>query len=208
MNEQDQSPEDIMLGFDPDDRLDGPESIEDFPPEVREPVEGLLWLGYLEDAFEVYGHHFVIRTLRGDEELLAALVTKEYTETLGQTRAFVWARVALSLISVDGDIEFCPPAGPDPRAYARARFAYVTKQWYYPIAEKIFAHYVELEGRQREALEAMEDLSQGNRLTSTPSAGSSIDREDSPAPEIMELLDHPDSADSNSDSSPSTNDES
>lgn len=211
MNEESQvSPVDIMDGFDPGDRLDGgPRSIEDFPPEAREAVEGLLWLGYLEDQFDIYGHTFVIRTLRGDEELLASLVSKEYVETLGQTRAFIWARIALALVSVDGDEEFCEPIGPDRRAYARSRFQYCTANWYWPVAEKIFERYVALEERQVEALGRVEDLSQGNLPMSMPSVGSSTDKGDlQEPPEIMEYLDPPDSADSNNDWLPSTTDES
>jgi hypothetical protein len=71
MDEEAKSPIEIMEGLQQPD--DEPTSIEDFPPEIREDVEGLLWLGYLEDSFDFCGHQFVIRTLRGDEELLAGL---------------------------------------------------------------------------------------------------------------------------------------
>lgn len=184
---------------------EGPaESLDDFPDEIREDVEGLIWLGYLTDSFEIYGHHFVIRTLRGDEELLASLICKEWVETLGQTRAWAWAQIALSLESVDNDEDFCPPAGPDRRAYARARFHYVTSRWYWPVAEKIFEKYLELQKRQLEALERLEDLSQGSLPTFTPSVGSSTSRASSSEAEgqedIREFLDQPDSPESSNDS--------
>jgi hypothetical protein len=93
-----------------------------FPDDVVEDVEGLLWLGYLEDTVEFCGHEFVIRTLRLEEEILAGLVTKEYVETLAQAKAWIAAQVGLALVSVDGDENFCPPAGPGSKDYARARF--------------------------------------------------------------------------------------
>jgi hypothetical protein len=186
-----------------------PESLEDFPSQVREDVEGLMWLGYLEDEFDFCGHHFVIRTLRGDEELLAALVTKEYIETMGQARAWEWAIVAMALISVDWDEAFCPPVGRDPRSYARARFHYCTNKWFYPLANFLYKQYAKLLVRQKDAMEAMEDLSQGSLSMFTPSPGSLTDRADSDPQEaeqqedIRDFLDPQDSTTSNEDSSPS-----
>lgn len=199
MSESSVAPADIMAGFFGEGDSS---SLEDFPAEAREDVEGLLYLGYLEDDFELYGHSFVIRTLRGDEELLAALVCKEWVETLGQTRAWAWSQIALALVSVDNDLEFCPQISPDRRAYARARFQYVTSKWYWPVAEKIFEHYLELQKRQLEALERVEDLSQGSLLMSQPSVGSltskGVSEEAEPQEDIKEFLDPQDSTDSNS----------
>jgi hypothetical protein len=208
MEEQDQlSPDQIMDGFlGEGDGL--AHSFEDFPPEVRDDVEGLMWLGYLEDEFTFCGHHFVIRTLRGDEELLATLVTKEFVETLGQAKAYVWAQIALALSAVDGDSDFCPPVSNNKREYARARFQYCTGKWFWPLATFIYGKYTALLERQTEALARVEDLSNGSQLMSTPFAGSSTESGDSeeqqepdtpPQEDIREYLDPQDSADSNSD---------
>lgn len=200
--EESQVPADeIMVGFDDDPLPHHATAIEDFPPEVREDVEGLIWLGYLEDEFELLGHSFVIRTLRGDEELLASLVSKEWIDTLGQNRAWAWSQLALALVSVDYDENFCPAAGPDKRAYARARFNYVTSNWYWPVADKLFEKYRQLQERQLEAIQRVEDLSTGSLPISQPFAGSLTDKGDSEPPQedIREFLDTPDSTDSNSD---------
>jgi len=143
-----------------------------FKPEVRQSVEGLIWLGYLEDSFEFCGHQFKIRTLYGNEELLAAKVTKEYTETLGQAKAWGWANVALALTEVDHRDDFCPPIGPNPEEYAKARFNYVTGKWFWPLAEYIFERYAQLAIRQREAIDALRDLSAGSLRTFSPSVDS------------------------------------
>lgn len=167
-----------------------------FPLEIQQDVDGLIWLGYLEDSFSFCGHHFVIRTLRGEEELLAAAITKEYVETLGQSRAWVWAVISLALVSVDHDDSFCPPLGPDRLAFARARFAYVTQNWYWPVAAFIFDKFTGLQERQAEAISAVEDLSQGNLAMFTPFADSSTDKGDSEPPqEATETLDLLDSED-------------
>lgn len=204
MEEGKLSPEEIMAGFDPFGSNDPAAKLEDFPPEVREDVEGLIWLGYLEDEFDFCGHHFVIRTLRGDEELLASLVCKEFVETLGQARAWVWAQIAMALVAVDGDENFCPPVSSNKRDYARARFQYCTARWFWPVAAFINTRYGLLIERQQEAIQRVEDLFKGNPLTSTPFVGSSIDKGDSEVPEpqeeIQDYLDLPDSTDSNSDS--------
>lgn len=203
MDEEAQSPLDIMGAF---EEADDPRSFDDFPEGVREDVEGLIWLGYLEDEFEFCGHNFAIRTLRGDEELLAALVTKEFNETIGQERSWAWANIALALVAVDGDEEFCPQTGRDKRAYARARFQYATSRWFWPVAKHIYEKYIDLQRRQSEAMARVEDLSRGNLHTFSPSVGSSQSRADSEKPleEIKDLLDEPDSTDSNPDFSSST----
>lgn len=193
-----QSPAEIMSGLE-----EGPSTLGDFPPEIREAVEGLMYLGYLEDSFDYCGHHFVIRTLRGDEELLAALTCKEYLETLGQARAWAWAQTGLALIAVDGEENFCPPLGPDKRAYARARFQYVTGRWFWePLGRYLSEQYGKLVDRQAEAAKALEDLSTRSPLMPMPFAGSSTDKGDSEEQEedtkedIRDYLDQPDSTES------------
>lgn len=210
MEEAKLSPDEIMDEIDIFDTGEGigvAETIEGFPPRIREAVEGLMFLGYLEDEFEFCGHHFVIRTLRGDEELLASLICKEFVGTLGQARAWVWAQIALAIVSVDGDEEFCPPTGPNKREYARARFQYCTSRWYWPTAAFINTRYEALWKLQEETIQRVEDLYKGNRPTFTPSADSSIDRGVSegqdpsePQEDIRDHLDLRDSTDSNSDS--------
>lgn len=142
--------------------------IDNFPEETREAVNGLIWVGHLEKEVHFCQHTFVIRTLKGDEELNAAVVSKEYIETLGQAKAWAWATIGLALVSIDGDTTFCPPIGPDGLQYARARFHYVSKNWYWPTCEHLYGEYADLLNRQVEAIRAVQDLSEGNRATSSP----------------------------------------
>jgi hypothetical protein len=162
---------------------------DEFPEEVNEDVDGLIWLGYLEDTIDYCGHEFVIRTLRSEEQLLASLVTKEYTDTLGQAKAWVAAHVGLALVSVDGDEEFCPKASFSKKDYARARFQYVTGKWFEPTINRIYNAYSDLLERQASVLEEMENLSQESRISFTASPDSLKPKADSQTvQEIMELL--------------------
>ena len=160
-----------------------------FPDEVMEDVDGLLWLGYLDDVIEFCGHEFVIRTLRLEDEMLAGLITKEYADTMSETKAFVTAQVALALVSVDGDENFCPPAGPNSKDYARARFNYVASNWYEPTVAYIYTKYADLLERQANAIKETDFLSRKSLASFTASSDSLIEKVDSQAAEeIMGFL--------------------
>jgi hypothetical protein len=134
-----------------------------FPDEIQDDVDGLTWLGHLEISVEYCGHTFVLRTLKADEELEAAAITKDYMDTMGQAKAWAWANIALSLVSVDGEKDFCPPAGPNKQAYARSRFNWVTSRWYWHIGNYLFGQYLDLAQRQLRAIDSVRDLSARNQ---------------------------------------------
>lgn len=153
--------------------------MDDLSEEAQQAVEGLAWIGYLEDTFEFAGHTFTMRTLRGEEELHAAAITQEYRNSLGEPKAWAWAQVALALQAVDGDEDFCPPLGPDKRAFARARFQWVTSRWFWPVGQELFAQYNQLLARALAATEAAQDLSEGSLRDSWPSVDSLTEQGDS-----------------------------
>lgn len=153
--------------------------FDEFDERIKADVDGLIWLGYLEEEVQFCGHSFILRTLKGEDELNAGIVSKEYVETLGQARAWAWAKIALALTSVDNDLNFCPPIGPDKKEFARARFKYVTSNWYWPLGEYLFEQLVILEGRQINAIRALQNLSKRSLPNSTPSQGSLIEQGDS-----------------------------
>lgn len=205
------SPADIMQNIDMFDTGQDAQTIEDFPMEIRQNVEGLMFLGELYDDFDFCGHHFKIRTLRGDEELLAGLVCKEFVETAGQARAWIWALVSMCIVAIDDDENFCPPLTANKRDYALARFQYCTRKWFWPTAVHINQKYAELQAKQEEAMKRVEDLSSGSLHTSMPFVDSSNVRDDSeeqPTEDIKEFLDTPDQDDFKPDSSSSSLDES
>jgi hypothetical protein len=143
-----------------------------FPPEYQSKVDGLLWLGYLEDSFAYGGHHFRIRTLKVGEELEAALLAKEYLESLGAVRANSTSQLAAAIISVDNDTNFCPSLGPNPQDALTSKFQYICQKWHWPVVEYIFNKYIELLNEQAQALKRLEDLSTRSQITSWPSLDS------------------------------------
>jgi hypothetical protein len=153
--------------------------FDEFPPQVVEAVEGLAWLGHLESDIHQWGHSFVLRTLRADEELEVALLAKDYQDTYGQVKAHAWAHLALSVVAVDGEENFCPAIGPDKRGNARAKFNWMTENWYWPVGEYLFGKYVELIQRQAEAVAALDSLSNRGLRNSWPTQDSLTDQADS-----------------------------
>jgi hypothetical protein len=146
--------------------------LEEFSPEVQADVDGLIHLGHLSDEVEFCGHTFGLRTLRLGEELSAAKVSEPFSNTLKAAESWASAQVALALTSVDDDEDFCPQAGPNQDVYARARFQYLSKNWYWPTVDFLYSSLVRLQQRQLAAIRALQDLSARNRLTFSPSADS------------------------------------
>lgn len=177
--DKDKTPLEMMQDFNPWDMGDGEaHSLSDFPEEVQRDVEGLMWLGHLEEEYVFCGHRFVLRTIKGDEELLASLACKEFNETLGQARAWIWAILGQAITSIDG-ISFediCPDLSNDRLQNARARMSHLSGSWYWPLAAFLNARYNELIERQSAAIAALEDLSKGSLHTFTPFVGSSTER--------------------------------
>jgi hypothetical protein len=152
----------------------------EFSPEISDAVHGLAWLGHLEEVINFCGHTFILRTLKADEELEASLIAKEYMETLGQAKAWAWAHVALALESVDGEPDFCPAIGPDKKSWSRAKFNFITQNWYWPVGNYLFERYAELNRRSADAIQAVEDLSTRSLTPFGRSPDSSIEQERSP----------------------------
>ena len=132
---------------------EGADADEGFGEQISQDVEGLLFLGALTKSVEIGTHTIVLRTLRAGEELTCAQIIKEYDGTLAAPRAFTMARVAASIVSVDG-LPLATALGPAETATAvRQRFEYVKENWYWPIIEELFFHVSDLTVKQAEALD-------------------------------------------------------
>lgn len=138
-----------------------------------------MWLGHLESEVNRWGHSWVLRTLKANEELEASLIAKEFQDTYGQVKASIWATLAGAIAAVDGQEDFCPVIGPNSRDNLRARFHFIADNWYWPVAEFLFGEYTALIKKQAEALDAIDSLSQRSLRTSWPSQDSSKEQGDS-----------------------------
>lgn len=146
--------------------------LSEFSPQVRTAVDGLIHLGELSEEFEFCGHTFRLKTLRASEEIAASSAIQQYRNTIKEPDAWAAAQVAISLVEIDGQTDFCPAAGPDPVSFAVGRFNYLTKNWYWPTIHFLFQCYTSLLERQIEAVRSFQDLSARGRHSSSPSADS------------------------------------
>lgn len=139
-------------------------------PRWRQDFHGLLYLGALRGDFRYLGHKIDIRTLRTSEELIIAVLTREWAETMGYARAHATAICAMCVDAVDGQ-PLPTPLGDhsDDIAWARDRFRYA-QRWFPYTIDAIFERYLELESRVRTVLD---ELGKGPGPEGPPMTGSS-----------------------------------
>jgi hypothetical protein len=127
-----------------------------FDERYSEDLDGLMYLGRLTHEFEWLGHRFVIRTLSANDNLAIAQLIKEYSGTVGESRAYVIATVALAIDTVDG-IPLPTPikVEQDAIAWARQRFRYVASRWFQYTIDLVHNEHLVLERRARVVLEEM-----------------------------------------------------
>lgn len=122
----------------------------------REPFEGLLYLGRLQDTFTLLGHTFVIKTLTTEELAEVALLIQKYEATRIRNAIYQTAVVAACVVSVDGRA-IAEPLGvnPDLASDLETKFRYVKRGWMPAVREKIFDRLLVLEDTVREVLDEM-----------------------------------------------------
>ena len=128
-------------------------AAEDFDPRHSEDLEGLLFLGYLTDDFEAFGHRFAIRTLRRGERLAIAQIASEFENTIGLADALQTTYVAACLTLVDGrplSIPLSAQENRDPGTWIRRNYNIVA-EWFDPVIEAVYDKYSYLLVRQTSA---------------------------------------------------------
>lgn len=141
------------------------EQADEFDAKIYDDVEGLLYLGYLTSEVEIFGHTFVIKTLRRGERLACALLVKDWEETLGMGDALETAYVAACVVSLDGrplSAALGPEEERDPLQRIRANFERVVK-WYDPVVESVYFEFGNLLLRQGAAFAELEGKSSASR---------------------------------------------
>lgn len=124
-----------------------------FNPKYKEDFEGLAFLGALEARFSFIGHKFHIRTLATHELLAVGQIIKAYDGTIGQTKAYATAMIALSVVSVDG-VGLPIPIGESKNDldWAFQRFDYVAAKWFPFTVDYVYERYLLLENRVQDVL--------------------------------------------------------
>ncbi len=136
--------------------LEEPVEIE-LPNEVQEEplgagVLGLLYVGKLTKSFDYQGHDFVIKTLTMGEELQAALITRDFEDTVEYPRALATAIVGACIETVDGK-PIVTELGPSEDDYLQRKYTFVKNKWYWPTINFVYDRYIELLQEQKEALD-------------------------------------------------------
>lgn len=142
-----------------------------FDQRYKDDFDGLAFLGALEARFDYIGHRFHIRTLTTNELLAVAMIVKQFEGTVGDSRAYATAMVAMSVVSVDG-IGLPSPHEEKSAEYAWAfeRFDYVKAKWFPWTVDYVYERFLLLEERVRNVLIEMTEQAKKvqGRTGSTP----------------------------------------
>lgn len=125
-----------------------------FDPRHTEEFHGLLYLGALMRSFGWLGHRFVVRTMRTDELVRAALAVKPYSGSEAYARAYQAAVVAGCVVSVDDKPLPVVPISDTEDAFEQ-RVRWVMRHWFPPVLDRIYEEYVSLELTVREVMDDM-----------------------------------------------------
>ena len=155
--------------------------IELFSPKIREAVTGLMYLGYISRTVKFAGHTFVMETIRPYQKFALGQAIEPWRNTLLQPQLWAAIHVALSLTSIDGKRDFCPPISENAVEFALARLEWLTDKsgWWQPVIDYLFAEYVKMELDAQKAINEFDFLVKANRASSSPSPGSLSDKESS-----------------------------
>lgn len=133
--------------------------LPEFDSKYREPFEGLLYLGRLEETFRRWGHTFVIRTLTTEQMAEIGQIMKPHQGTTAQNAVYQAAVVAASVVTVDGE----PLPGAitidNSDELATVKFPYVMRNWLPPVREALYNKCFALELISRQVLESMGEAS-------------------------------------------------
>ena len=113
-------------------------------PRYKQDFDGLTFLGYLADEFEVGGHRISVRTLNTDALLEVSLWTQKYSGSLGESRAYSTAVVAAAVELLDGR-PLHRPLGSGEADFPH-RVA-IVRRWYPWTIDQIYSRVRELERR-------------------------------------------------------------
>jgi hypothetical protein len=113
-------------------------------PRYKRDFEGLTYLGYLADEFDLAGHRFNIRTLNTDALLEVALWVQRYSGSLGESRAYSTAVVAAAVELLDGKPLHRPLGPGEPDFDMRVA---IVRKWYPWTIDQVYSRVRELERR-------------------------------------------------------------
>lgn len=126
-----------------------------FPDGYKEPFNGLLYLGHLDEEFVIYGHTFRIVTPSQLERLQVGVLHKPYAGTLSTEIAFETVLVAAYLHSIDGQELPKPVLESVKDNGLQDRYNWVSENLKRPVISKVYERCLALEEQVDEVLDAM-----------------------------------------------------
>lgn len=132
-----------------------PAPPKEFDPRWRQPFQGLLYLGYLVEEFELWGHRFKIQTPSHLEKIQMGLVHAPYANTISTELVFETAMVAAYLTEIDGT-ELPRPIVNDPKETAlHERFRWISENLKRPVISQVYNRCLALDEQVEKTLDAM-----------------------------------------------------
>ncbi len=125
----------------------------DLDPKWAEPIEGLLYLGYLETPIDKWGHSFEVRTLGPRLNLEVTMACARYENTQGWLFAYQCAVVGAGLMRVDGKRLFNPVH--TAQVEVVEAMAWVIENMQEPVIKILYSAIRSLEERARELVEEL-----------------------------------------------------
>lgn len=135
------------------------EPLPEFDERHREPFEGLLYLGRLQETFRLWGHTFVIRTLTTEELAEIGQIVKPHRGTHAENAVYQAALVAAAVVTVDGEPLPTGITVDSKDDLSAVKFPYVMRNWMPPVREKVYQRCFSLELISRKVLAAMGEAS-------------------------------------------------
>jgi hypothetical protein len=133
------------------------------------PESDQINVGHVVRDINFAGLSFGLRTLYPHEEAAAALAMQPWRDSLKVADVWAMSVVGLALTHVDGDPDFCPRASQDDKVYAQQRLKWISRRYHWPIIERLYAEYADMQQEQVRIIERVENLSSPTMSGFTPS---------------------------------------
>lgn len=138
---------------------DQPEKKQDplpeFDPKHRQPFEGLLYLGRLQERFTLWGHAFVIHTLTTEQIAEIGQIVRPHEGSPSRNAVYQAAFVAAALVTVDGQELPRSIMVDNNDELTTVRFPYVMRNYMPPVREALYNRAFALELVARQVLAEM-----------------------------------------------------
>jgi len=123
-----------------------------FPEGYLEPLRGLLFVGKIEEEFEVCGHRFLMRTITDGEALRIAQLCKSFENSKAHFLAYRDMTLACAIEYVDDIPLFSSLSEGEDVIYEKYK---KVKTWYPVVTEPLYEFYSTLEKTAKDVADSL-----------------------------------------------------